>query len=331
MSATNFKVGDIVRLSDVGKKQYQDAKYNPYDLTGVITKVNSIIVKWSNGETNSYDPRHIELVEPKQEQYYTSIPTDVKVGDKFKLVYTKSIGTTSEDMDIKWCSDRGFNIGDIVFLKHNDGSSCPKFENNGKTLYLNWGWLKPVEEDVVTNSKLKQYPLTPDEMIKPKVGDLVLLKKGSGWVKSMNKYNNTIQQIAFIDDSNNFNIVDHPIWNFKFSDIVKIVEKDQQFNLGDEVEFITQTGITTSFEIGDRGFITEYNSRDNTYYVKINGYSQWLRPSQIKLINDKIEQNVSKESSTNNSMSFSTTSYKITRGEDCRTGAIRCTKSQIKI
>ncbi len=159
MSATKeFKVGDTVKMSDIGKKQYQDAKYNPYDLTGVITKVNSIIVKWSNGETNSYDPRHIELVEPKQEQYYTSIPTDVKVGDKFKLVYTKSIGTTSEDMDIKWCSDRGFNIGDIVFLKHNDGSSCPKFENNGKTLYLNWGWLKPVKENVVTTAHLADIP-----------------------------------------------------------------------------------------------------------------------------------------------------------------------------
>ena len=35
-----FKVGDTVKMSNVGKKQYQDAKYNPYDLTGVITKIN---------------------------------------------------------------------------------------------------------------------------------------------------------------------------------------------------------------------------------------------------------------------------------------------------
>jgi len=201
-----FKVGDTVKMSNVGKKQYQDAKYNPYDLTGVITKINSIIVKWSNEETNSYDSRDIELVEPKQEQYYTSIPASAKSGDKFEII--SKTGYDKRKLD--WIKD--WKIGDIVTLDYYIESNEPWFINSSnKGQYMNWGCLKPVKDD--------DY----------KVGDWVLLidKNFNSHVSDMNKFKGTIQQIGSTNKYSKdifYLKDDDKMWAFVPSDFVKKVD-----------------------------------------------------------------------------------------------------------
>lgn len=59
-----YKVGDRVRISDAGKKEFSDHESNPYDGVGEITGKGSWLahkVSWDNGEFNTYDPEHLEL------------------------------------------------------------------------------------------------------------------------------------------------------------------------------------------------------------------------------------------------------------------------------
>ena len=388
-----FKVGDVVEV--INTKTWSKIKVG---MTFIVTQQDVVFFDVT-GEYHFNDNKYrvnftldmLKLVEPKQEQYYTSKPTNVKVGDKFEVIGLKRIGGSTRNEPII-----GAEIGQIVILDENDKSVNPFFRlNPEKRASLNWGWLKPVKEGY-------------------KVGDWVQLidKNFYSHVSEMNKFKGTIQQIGSKNkyDDNVFYLKgDDKMWAFVPSDFVKkvdapvthcklvaevlfgkdslqqfnigdkvkllyvptgscnkhlvgqegtvidtrnygfqvnfnsqtywckpeqlqllILEKTGMFNIGDEVEFINQTGMATCFKIGEKGVITNYDSKDNFYNVKINNCSQWLRPSQIKLVNNKIEQNVSKESSTN-SMSFSTTSYKITRGQEiCSSGPISC-KSRITI
>lgn len=263
-----FKVGDVVRMSSTGKTKWEHCNSNPHDLTGKILVFNStrVQVRWSNNQTNSYNIKELELLEPKQEQYYTSIPTDVKNGDKFEI-----ISKTGYEDNFEWAGSKDFPLGEIVTLDYSVRSNEPRFINSkGKATYLNWGCLKPVK--VVTNSHLADVPST------------VLFGK---------------------DSLGNTDI--------------------QQFEVGDEVEIINTSEHYHCFKIGDKGIIIKL---DDTYQVAVNGFTQWLKPEQLKLIN-KTNHNYGKVQ--NNSMSFSTTSYKITRGETICSSAIRCSKSEIQI
>lgn len=69
-SETEFKIGDIVRIAK-SSDYYDEGDCNPINIDGVITKFNNedlgIIVKWSNGESNSYNKR--DLVLAKQKSY----------------------------------------------------------------------------------------------------------------------------------------------------------------------------------------------------------------------------------------------------------------------
>lgn len=184
MSATKgFKVGDVVKMSAAGKKEFTNTEYNPFHLTGIIESKRSssrmnINVTWSNGEKNSYDPEDLELVKPKQEQYYTSIPKDVKVGDKFEVISEKGYSSTN------WVQCNNLKLGDVVTFNYTIESDEPAFiKPDGRTGYLNWGCLKPVKENVAT-AHLADVPpsflfgrdsLTPNEMCKFNIGDEVEL------------------------------------------------------------------------------------------------------------------------------------------------------------
>lgn len=267
-----FKVGDVVRMSSTGKTKWEHCNSNPHDLTGKILVFNStgVQVKWSNNMTNSYNIKELELLEPKQEQYYTSIPIDVKNGDKFEI-----ISKTGYKDNFEWAGSKDFPLGEIVTLDYSLQSNEPCFINSkGKATYLNWGCLKPVK--VVTNSHLVD------------VSPTVLFGR---------------------DSLGNDDV--------------------QQFEIGDEVEIINgNCDIIHYHKIGDKGIITKnpYNNQKDIFRVVVNGHEQQVHFSQIKLI--KTNHNYGK---VQNSMSFSTTSYKITRGETICSSAIRCSKSKIKI
>lgn len=296
-----FKVGDVVEVIHVKTTRVTSLLgktfvITQHDVDVFNGRIPSSAVK---GEVYLFDENKygvnftldmLKLVQSKQEQYYTSIPTDVKNGDKFEI-----ISKTGYKDRFEWAGDKDFPLGEIVTLNYSRPTHEPHFINSkGEKTYLNWGCVKPVKKTLIskntTSTDIKQYPLTPDEMIKPKVGDKVLLKKGSGWnyFGRMDKYDGTIQQIESTDGLH-FHIVDDPVWCFEYSDIVKIITDDisesYEFKVGDEVELISQTGISTSFKIGDKGFIVGHDSQDNTYSLKINGYTQWVKPKQIKLVN----------------------------------------------
>ena len=76
-----FKVGDKVRLSDWGKKTYQNGANNPYNLVGTIKTFTkeynlNVQVKWAENITNSYSKKHlIKIIEP----------SNFKIGDKVRI------------------------------------------------------------------------------------------------------------------------------------------------------------------------------------------------------------------------------------------------------
>lgn len=282
--STEFKVGDIVRLSARGKKEYPDHPANPHNLTG---KIESILnVKWSNGKVNCYFNSELELVEPKQEQYYTSIPTDVKIGDKFEIIgFTRIDGSTY--------TGSSSNIGDIVSYHYNDGTASPAFLKEDENIaYLNWGWLKPVNEEY-------------------KVGDWVLLvdKDFKSHVSAMDKYKGTVQQIKRSPSKDHFQLEKCGIWSFHTSDFVKKVDGPvatayltdiQQFHVGDEVELIEDFNLAKR---GSRGIILSINSSDASLTVqfKVKGYENtYIFQKRVKLINNKTDNNGKVHSTTTN-------------------------------
>jgi hypothetical protein len=63
-----FKVGDNVKLSEVGKSRYKDIPTNPYYQTGKIIKLEeddyyAIEVEWKNEEVNNFIPHELDKVE----------------------------------------------------------------------------------------------------------------------------------------------------------------------------------------------------------------------------------------------------------------------------
>lgn len=67
----NFREGDLVYISAVGKTAYKDAPSNPYEVQGRVSKVEPgdwsphmfvLEVTWDNGCENSYRPVDLELV-----------------------------------------------------------------------------------------------------------------------------------------------------------------------------------------------------------------------------------------------------------------------------
>jgi hypothetical protein len=63
-----FKVGDRVVISNKGKMQCSNSKYNPLDQEGTVYEVNgglkgvSISVDWGGGYNNCYNPDQLMLV-----------------------------------------------------------------------------------------------------------------------------------------------------------------------------------------------------------------------------------------------------------------------------
>lgn len=332
-----MQVGDKVKMSDVGKKHYTNSKFNPFNLNGVVNNKSSslnIKVEWSNGEKNSYEPKELELVEPKQEQYYTSIPTDVKIGDKFEV-----IGLTRIDGSRSTSSTN--TIGEIVSYKAPDGTCSPLFlKENGSTAYLNWGWLKPVKEDY-------------------KVGDWVLLidKNFNSHVSDMNKFKGTIQQIDYINEYND-NVFylkgDSRMWAFVSSDFVKKVDAPvtqcklvdvpsqtlivktttstdvQQFSIGDEVELIDRaSGYQVYADVGSTGKILSIEGEQ--IKVAFKSSNQSCKACQIKLINNKTTNNNAKSNSNNKSIIFPSITSTISTGSTPRGIVIQSSGEKISL
>jgi hypothetical protein len=62
-----FFVNDEVRMTEHGKNKYVNSESNPYNLVGRISYVGPRIVRvvWSNGYTNTYGKKDLELTEEK--------------------------------------------------------------------------------------------------------------------------------------------------------------------------------------------------------------------------------------------------------------------------
>lgn len=295
MSATNFKVGDVVKMSAIGRKNYKEHRTNPHTLTGIIEDVGGVYVRWSNGELNSYTRSELELIKPKQEQYYTSIPTDVKIGDKFEI-----ISETGYKDEFRWAGSKKFPLGSIVTLDYEIPSDEPRFVNsNGDGTYLNWGCLKPVKDT--------EY----------KVGDWVLLinKDFNSHVSDMNKFKGTIQRIGSTNKYSKdifYLKGDDKMWAFVLSDFVKKVDAPvatahladippktligrttestdvQQFNIGDEVELVEAI---KELNVGMRGTIKSVPNDGRGFIdVMINGSLHNIFNRRLKLITGKSNQ-----------------------------------------
>lgn len=265
-----FKVGDVVRMNSIAKTKWEHSNLNPHDLTGkVITIYGSgrVQVRWSNNQTNAYSIKEIELIEPKQEQYYTSIPTDVKEGDRFVVVSNIRL-----EGDVYNFPFYGIDIGSIVTLSEYHKSRFSKFTNEqGEIWEYNWGWLKPVKVD--TNSHLAD------------VSPTVLFGK---------------------DSLGNTDI--------------------QKFEVGDEVE-VTNSNYPVIMYVSNGTIGKIITIEGSGILVQFDKCRQLCKATQLKLIN-KTNHNYGK---VQNSMSFSTTSLQITRGETICSSAIRCSKSKIQI
>lgn len=289
---------------------------------------------------------------PKLEskQYYTSIPTDVKLGDKFEIIGFKCLTGSNYTGD----KSKKYKIGTIVSLTLNDKTDLPFFTVEGESdrQCFNWGWLKPVKKE-------EDY----------RVGDWVLLvdKRPSNWNPDgkMDEYLGTIQQIRSCGG------IDYTLvgcerscgtpWSFQKDNFVKKVDAPKKVVVPKEVVEQIRTPEKDiskksfdKFEIGDivcynKSYLAFFNEKqDQGVITKFTGdfdgcgvvcvkwesgradqniNTYWLRKKSNKLINNKTNNNGKVKSN----LSFSTTSYKITGGEDVRESAVRCAKSKIKI
>lgn len=284
-----FKVGDIVKfkIESLYIKDYYTSALDKCNQKYI--KHGSPTIKENKGtikyiDTNYFYIEYIdekdkkvclgfksdsfELLEPKQEQYYTSIPTDVKEGDRFVVVSNIRL-----EGDVYNFPFYGIDIGSIVTLSEYHKSRFSKFTNEqGEIWEYNWGWLKPVK--VVTNSHLAD------------VSPTVLFGK---------------------DSLGNTDI--------------------QKFEVGDEVE-VTNSNYPVIMYVSNGTIGKIITIEGSGILVQFDKCRQLCKATQLKLIN-KTNHNYGKVQ--NNSMSFSTTSYKITRGETICSSAIRCSKSKIQI
>lgn len=290
--------------------------------------------KINNGNFDVFYTKYPKM-EPKQEQYYTSIPTDVKVGEKFQIIGGKGIGCGAYNLE--------WEIGSVVSLDFNDDSTTPRFElKKGDMLWLDWGWLKPIKDD--------DY----------KVGDWVLLvdKRGSRWsnMGKMDKYVGTIRQIRTVREDDKFYLENCKMdaggyWTFYKPDFVKkvdapsnyvplvpseiwTVKSDQQFNVGDEVEVINSSSpIILLVATGTKAIVIESDRKD---FIKIQcpTQPQYCKPEQIKLINKS--NNNGKVHSNNNptgnqSISLHGIPASILCGTTPRGKTISCPRAKIKL
>ena len=64
-----LRVGDVVRISAVGRRRYPDAERNPHCLTGIVTEIGYYTnVIWSNDEWNNYQAGELELVKENEQR-----------------------------------------------------------------------------------------------------------------------------------------------------------------------------------------------------------------------------------------------------------------------
>lgn len=240
----------------------------------------------------------------KQEQYYTSIPKDVKIGDRFEIIGWQTMnGNVYTGSKV-----RETPIGTIVALKSNDGTSLPYFLLNGETMCFDWGWLKPVKNDY-------------------KVGDWVLLvdKNFNSHVSDMNKFKGTIQQIG---STNNY---DNPIfylkgderrWAFVPSDFVKKVDAPKEVLLGRNS--LGNTGVQ-QFSIGDEvELYVKYVSSDGRGFVDvmINGSLYTIFNKRLKLINNSNSNNYGKVHSNSTTNDICTAFVPDIRSKEISTGQV---------
>lgn len=104
---TKFKIGDRVRISESGKKEYRDSWDNPHDLTGTIKRFKDFLlpvsVVWENGHGNTYDYEDLELV--------TETETQPSVTEKTQMQYAYMI--TANTITV-------FLDGKVVVVNSND-------------------------------------------------------------------------------------------------------------------------------------------------------------------------------------------------------------------
>lgn len=71
-----MKEGDVVRLSEIGRKEYTDSLRNPHSCIGTIVQLGSrsqflgvykVCVEWDNGENNLYKEWDLELLKDEGE------------------------------------------------------------------------------------------------------------------------------------------------------------------------------------------------------------------------------------------------------------------------
>jgi len=345
-----FKVGDVVEV--INTKHWSSIK------TGMTFTITQVDVDTFNGRIKSAgntiyhfeNNKHgvnftldmLKLIETKQ--YYTSIPKDVKVGDTFEI-----IGGRGFDGNDKYNYD--WPIGSIITLDYNDGTFCPSFRNkDGDTLYLDWGWLKPVE----SKSSTKKSDLLPvgtivrisakgkreycDTKMNPFKLTGKIIKHNDGGYPYQVLWENTKENAYTRDDveevvndkSNNygFNVGDE-VWYT--DDAISILKKSQEHNVKYVITEITKGRDTL-------GVIVEMKSDFGN--VSINTY--WIQKKENSSINKNLntQQNGSKSSSTivgsskctgSESIALHGISASIICGTTPRGEIVSCARAEIKL
>lgn len=127
-----FKVGDRVRMSEIGMKDYINSDDNPHFEEGTIIKVKGsgrgYRVKWDTGLCNFYITEDLDILPTESKEEHKSV--EFKVGDKVKLSesgmdkYTNSDenphsgeGTVTEllsnhefDCRVRWSPENCYNF-----------------------------------------------------------------------------------------------------------------------------------------------------------------------------------------------------------------------------
>lgn len=344
-----FKVGDVVEVINI--KHWSSIKIG---MTFTITKndvdtfnghksnLSGIYLFENNKYSTNFTLDMLKLVETKQ--YYTSIPKDVKVGDTFEIIGGRGFGG-NDKYNYDW------PIGSIITLDYNDGTFCPSFRNkDGDTLYLDWGWLKPVE----SKSSTKKSDLLP-------VGTIVRIS-AKGKREYSNSSSNPHNETGEITEIRTVTHVYKVKWKsgntntYKKEEIEEVVNDKSNnygFNVGDEVWY-TDDAISIlkkSQEHNVKYVITEITKGRDTLgvivemksdfgNVSINTY--WIQKKENSSINKNLntQQNGSKSSSTivssskctgSESIALHGISASIICGTTPRGEIVSCARAEIKL
>lgn len=168
MSNTKFKVGDKVNLKkpDLSGESYKGFTIVTMDANG--EKMTIYSKEWDdNNNGHRGAERDLGTLTGRKRGHWNVNECEIELADSTNSVTTQvSERYPSEERPnekvgskhIVVISDGDFEVGEIVTLTNNDGTSCPKFSNGDVTTYCDWSQLAPAPYDADALFENKAYP-----------------------------------------------------------------------------------------------------------------------------------------------------------------------------